>query len=208
MAGRGSDRLVVGVLEACCRRLWGFAPSMITSIVAHKGPVRAFSWFAVNMPRYLITMRVFGPVRTHLACATVSLYHGCSYCAFGQLYALELIYLRDAGRLFPLNAFLLTEWLDLDPRVLRARLRRVLEEAGLQTEAAWMDLSLAFAAGDQQPIDEAEVRLAHLVGMIGEMSRIAVGSGDEPDGAHDSVNKDRSLRFRHAALRKTSSSPA
>jgi hypothetical protein len=64
-----------------------------------------------------------------------------------------------------------------------------------------VELSLAFAAGDQQPIDDAEVRLAHLVGMIGEMSRIAIIADVEPDGPHDSVNKDVALKARHAALR-------
>jgi len=201
MAGRGRGRLVISMMEGCCRQLWGFSPAMIASIVQDKGPLGSLAWFAVNMPRYLITMHVLGPVRTHLACATISLYNGCIYCAFGQAYALELIYLRDTGRLFPLDVRLLSGWLHLEPRHLGARLRAVLREAGLHTELSWVDLTLAFAAGEQQPIDQAEVRLAHLVRMIGEMNRISIASEVAPDGAHDSINKDVALKARHAALR-------
>jgi hypothetical protein len=201
MAGRSHGWWVTSVVQACCRQLWGFSPAVIAGVVQDKGPLRSLLWFIANMPRYLTTMRVLGPVRTHLACATISLNNGCAYCAFGQAYALELIYLRDTGRLFPLDVNTLSEWLDLEPRQLGAQLRGVLREAGLHSELVWVDLTLAFAAGEQQPIDDDEVRLAHLVRMISEMNRIADAIGAVPDGAQDAVNKDVGLKARHAALR-------
>ena len=201
MAEPVPGRLVISMMEGCCRQLWGFAPRMISRVVQDKGPLRAFVWFASNMPRFLITMRVLGPVRTHLACTTISLYNHCIYCAYGQTYALELLHLRDTGRLFPLDVQLLREWLHLEPRVLGAGLRAVLREAGLHSEAVWVDLTLAFLAGEQQPIDEDEARLAHLVYMISELNRIANKTGIQPDGAQDSINKDGALKARHAALR-------
>ena len=200
MAGRSQGWWVTSVVQACCRQLWGFSPAVIAGVVQDKGPLRSLMWFIANMPRYLTTMRVLGPVRTHLACATISLNNGCAYCAFGQAYALELIYLRDTGRLFPLDVNTLSDWLDLEPRQLGAQLREVLREAGLHSELVWVDLTLAFAAGEQQPIDD-EVRLAHLVRMISEMNRIADAIGASPDGAQDAVNKDVRLKARHAALR-------
>ena len=202
MAGRGLDRFVIRLLEACCRQLWGFSPRMIGGIIGAKGAVRGFFWFATNLPRYLMTMRVLGPVRTHLACATISLHNACVYCAFGQAYALELIYLRDTGRLFPLDTRMLSDWLHLEPRQLGARLRAVLQEAGLHGEAVWVDLTLAFIRGEQQPIDEDEARVAHLVGMVSEMNRIANATGAEPDGAQDPINKDLALKAVHAELRR------
>jgi hypothetical protein len=201
MAGQAQGWWVTSVVQACCRQLWGFSPAVIAGVVQDKGPLRSLLWFIANMPRYLTTMRVLGPVRTHLACATISLNNGCAYCAFGQAYALELIYLRDTGQLFPLDVSTLSDWLDLEPRQLGARLREVLREAGLHSELVWVDLTLAFAAGEQQPIDDAEVRLAHLVRMISEMNRIADATGAVPDGAQDAVNKDVGLKARHAALR-------
>jgi hypothetical protein len=206
MTGRGLDRLIVVMMEGCCQQIWGFSPRMISSIVADKGALRALFWFIANMPRYLLTLRILGAVRTHLACATISIYNGCVYCAYGQVYALELIYLRDFDRLFPLDARLLRDWLHLETRQLGNQPRRVLREADLHTEAAWVDLTIAFTRGEQLPIDETEVRLAHLVGMITEMNRIAIASGDAPDGAHNSINKDKTLRARHAALRRAAMS--
>jgi hypothetical protein len=205
MAGRGLDRFVISLLEGCCRQLWGFSPRMIGGIIGDKGAVRGFVWFAANLPRYLMTMRVLGPVRTHLTCATISLHNSCVYCAFGQAYALELIYLRDTGRLFPLDARLLSDWLRLEPRHLGARMRGVLQEAGLHSEAVWVDLTLGFLAGEQQPIDDAEARVAHLVRMVSEMNRIANATEAEPDGAQDPINKDTALKATHAALRQASS---
>lgn len=202
MAGRILDRAVIGALEGCCRQLWGFSPRMIASIVESKGAGPALAWFMVNMPRYLLTMHVLGPIRTHLACAAISLHNGCVYCAYGQAYALELLYLRDRDRLFPLDVRTLADWIDLEPRRLAVQLLVVLQEAGLQEEIAWVDVTLAIADGTQLPIDRDEVRIAHLVTMISEMNRIATGAGVAPDGAHDSVNKDAVLRARHADLRR------
>jgi hypothetical protein len=207
MPGRVLDRLVIGAVEGCCRQLWGFSPRMVTGIVRAKGALPALAWFAGNMPRYLMTMHVMGPMRTHLACAAISLHNDCLYCAFGQAYALELIYLRDTGRLFPLDARRLEDWMHLDPRQLTARLLRVLDEAGLHTEAAWVELTVAFATGEQHPIDADEVRLARLVGMVTEMNRMAIAGGFAPDGAQDPVNKDEELKARHAALRRAAPSP-
>jgi len=201
MTGRTRGWWVTSAVQACCRQLWGFSPAVIAGVVQDKGPLRALLWFTANMPRYLTTMRVLGPVRTHLACATISLNNGCTYCAFGQAYALELIYLRNTGRLFPLDVRTLSDWLDLEPRLLGVRLREVLREAGLHSELVWVDLTLAFAAGDQQPIDDDEVRLTHLVRMISEMNRIADATGAAPDGAQNPVNKYIGLKARHAALR-------
>lgn len=207
MAGRALERFTVRALEACCRQLWGFSPRMIGGVIGDKGALRGFCWFAANLPRYLMTMRVLGPVRTHLACATISFHNSCAYCAYGQAHALELLYLRETGRLFPLDTRMLSDWLQLEPRQLGMRLRRVLQEAGLHAETVWVDLTLGFLAGEQHPIDDDEARLAHLVRMVSEMNRIANATGAEPDGAQDPINKDTALKAAHAALRAASSTP-
>jgi hypothetical protein len=201
MAPSGLDRLVIGALEAMCRLLWGFAPRMIAQIVQRMGAVRAVGWFAANFPRYLMTMHVLGPTRMHLACVTISLNNSCTYCAYGHAYALELIHLRDRGRLFPVDARTIASWLNLDPRRLGSRLRGVLHEADLHAEALWVDRTLALASGAQQPVDGIELRLAHLVRMLGTINRIAVDSGVAPDEAQNPINKDAAVKARHAALR-------
>ena len=194
-----ADGVVVGVLSAACRRMWGFTPRMVPVIVDRMGPRQAVAWFAANMPRFLVSLHVLGPIRTHLACITISLRNGCSYCAFSHAYALELIYLRDRGRLFPLGAATIATWLDMDGRELRRRLHDVLQRAGLHAEAIWVDRTLDLAEG-ARPAERDEARLAHLVRMVGTMNAIAIDGGIQPTGAHDPVNKNTELKARHAAM--------
>lgn len=201
MVGGSPNRLVVGMLEAICRMLWGFPPRMIPFIIASAGTVRGLWWFATNMPRYLATLHALGPIRTHLACVVISLHNGCVYCAFGHAYAVELLYFRERGRLFPLDARTLSEWTELEPRRLAAKLHVVLQEAGLHVEALWVDRTLGLATGEQRPVDAEEVRLAHLVRMVGRMNEVAIANAVEPDQAHDTVNKNWALKEHHAALR-------
>jgi hypothetical protein len=181
--------------------MWGYRPVMIAHIVERKGAVGALGWFMANMPRYLMTMHVLGPIRTHLSCLVISLYNGCRYCAYGHGYALELLYLRDRDRLFPLDARDVDGWLGLEPRVLGDRMRGLLQEAGMHREAIWVDRTLDLLSGDHQPADPAEARLAHLVAMIGEMNGIAVAAGVDPDGAQNPINKNVRIRARNDELR-------
>ncbi|MCW2718131.1 MAG: hypothetical protein QOG20_3319 [Pseudonocardiales bacterium] len=200
MASYGLDRVVTGMLDAMCRRMWGFPARMMPVAVDRMGPLPALRWFARNMPRFLRTRHVLGPLRTHLACVVISLHNSCTYCAYGHAYALELIYLRDRDRLFPLDAHTLSGWLGLEPQELSSRLRGLLQDAGLHREVLWLDTTLALAQG-AAPVDHEEARLAHLVQMVGTMNRVATSSGVEPDEAHDPINKDADLKERLSALR-------
>ncbi len=198
-------RLTVRGLESMCAVMWGFSPVIITLIVDEMGALRALRWFIANMPRYLISTAVLGSVRTHLACAIASLRNGCVYCAYAHVYALELIYLRERGKLFPLNAGELDPWLTLDTRVMRRRLHAALVEAGLHYEALWVDRMLLLIDGPQLPVDAEEARIVHLMCMATTMNKIAIAGGAQPDEAHDPVNKNTAIKSRHAALRASSS---
>lgn len=191
----GDGGLVVRLLARMCTAMWGYMPGVIPAMVATMGNGPALRWFALNFPRFLVTLRVLGPVRTHLAGLTISLANGCVYCAYGRAHALELIWLRDRGRLFPLDARTLESWNGLTRHEIAVRLRAVLEEAGLHAEVIWVDRTLALVEG-LPPIDATERRIAHLCRMVGTMNVIAVAAGTVPDGAHDPVNKDTALRAR------------
>lgn len=196
----GGGGIVVRLIGRSCTAMWGFTPNVIPIMVERMGQLRAARWFAANFPRFLVTYFVLGPIRTHLAALTISLYNGCNYCANGRIRALELIYLRDHDRLFPLDARTVESWRDLGPREIGARLRAVLEEAGLHAEVMWVDTTLALVAGDARPVDATEVRIAHLCRMVGTMNGIAVESGIALDGPHDAINKDVALKERLAQL--------
>lgn len=189
---------VVRLVGRVCTALWGYTPGVIPALVDSMGSGPALRWFAANFPRFLVTVQVLGPVRTHLAGLTISLVNGCVYCAYGRAHALELIYLRDRDRLFPLDARTLSDWSGLSRREIREQLRAVLEEAGLHAEVIWVDRTLALLDGDA-PADADERRIAHLCRMVGTMNAIAVAAGTVPDGAHDPVNKDSALKERLVA---------
>ncbi|HYH31681.1 MAG TPA: hypothetical protein VD903_14980 [Pseudonocardia sp.] len=203
MAGRGVDRLVVRLLEGLGRRLWGFPPRLMAPLVDQMGAAEALGWFVRNMPRYERTRRLLGPLRTHVACTAVSLHNGCRYCAFGHAYAVELIYLKERGRLFPADAETMSGWLGLEPAELRQRIVEVLERADLHGEVLWVDRTLALASGTQRPVDQDEARIAHLVRMFAVLNAVGEAGGVEPDEAHDPLNKDAALKVRNAQLRRS-----
>jgi hypothetical protein len=204
MAERGLDRFAARALERIGRQLWGFPPRLMAPIVAQLGALPALAWFVRNMPRYERTLRVLGPLRTHLACTLISLYNGCRYCSYGHLYAVELIYLEQRRELFPLDARSVTEWIGLSPAELRNRIVDVLQQADLHGEARWVDTTLALASGSQRAVDALEARVAHLVAMFRTLSDVGIAAEVEPDEAHDPLNKDAGLKARHDELRGAS----
>jgi hypothetical protein len=83
---------------------------------------------------------------------------------------------------------------------LGVRLRTVLQRAGLHVETLWVDRTLDLMAG-ARPMDAAEARIAHLVGMVGTMNGVAIENSVTPDQAQSSINKDVALKARYTTLR-------
>lgn len=200
MAAGPMDRLVVAVLEGVGRRLWGFPPNLMAPIVGEFGPLRAPGWFLANMPRYERTLKAFGGLRTHLLAVAISLVNGCRYCTYGHGYALELIYFRDHGALFPLGAKELDELVGRPEAVIRRQLVDALEEARQHTEVAPLDRAFALHAGGL-PTERADLRIAHLVRMFGVLNSVGIASQAPPDQAHDPLNKNLVLKHCHELLR-------
>jgi hypothetical protein len=203
MTGGMADRLAVRLLEGLGRQLWGFPPRLMAPIVADQGALGALGWFARNMPRYERTLRVLGPLRTHLACTAVSLRNGCRYCAYGHAYAVELVHLKERGTVFPTDAGTMSGWAGLEPTELRQRIVDVLQRADLHAEVLWVDRTLALAGATQRPVDQDEARIAHLVRMFAVLNAVGKAGGVEPDEAHDPLNKDTELKARNAGLRRS-----
>lgn len=188
------DRAAVGVLHGLGRRLWGFPPRLMPALVARRGALRTLGWFVANMPRYERTRSVLGPLRTHLLATTVSLANGCNYCAFGHAYALDLIYLRDHGRLFPSSVEEILQLRGAAPESIREALAEALKEAGLPEEDAWVARLLAVSSATGPPATRDDARLAHLVAMFGVLNECGSACDVAPDEAHDPVNKDTPLK--------------
>ena len=201
MVSNALERVVTVVLQRLGMHLWGFPPRLMAPIVVQLGPLRALGWFIWNMPRYQRTLKAFGPIRTHLICTTISLVNGCRYCGFGHGYALELAYLREHGRLFPLGKHSMVMLRGLSPGLIRHRMADAARRAGLHSEVRWLERAIELTvAEDRRPTDDDDVRICHLVRMFGVLNSVGISDDTEPDEAHSPLNKDRALKVRHARL--------
>ncbi len=195
---------VTAMLEGLGYQMWGVTPRLMAPTVAQLGPLRALRWFAWNMPRYLRTLRAFGGLRTHLVGAAISLINGCPYCTYGEAYAFQLIHLRERGFLFPLDEHGMGQLCGKPPAVIRNRLVEALQHAGLHAEVPALDRAIELTiAPDLRPTERDDIRLVHLVRMLGSMNSIGIANGvQQASGeALDSVNKDSALKQRYAGLR-------
>lgn len=204
MASSAVDRVATAVLEWNVRRLWGFPPRLVREIVADLGPYGAVAWFGRNIPRYRRTFHAFGALRTHLMCLAISLVNNCPYCVRGDGLGLQLAYLRNHGKLFPLGERTVEALCGQSPALVRHRLAVALQRSGLHGEVPWLDRAMTLAVTDT-PVatDLDEVRIAHLVRMYRTLNRIARDNDTEPDQAHSPLNKDHWLKMRYEGLRAT-----
>lgn len=172
-------------------------------VVSQLGPFRALCWFAGNLPRYERTGREFGPLRTQLLCLAISLVNNCTYCACAYGYALQLTYLREHGRLFPFDERDFAELCGQSAAVVRFRLVRAVQDAGLHADVRYLERVLTLTMQEVPRATDAEdARIVHLVRMFSVLNSIASASGIPPDEAPTPLNKDRTLKLRYAALRR------
>lgn len=206
MVSSALGRAATAVLEGVGKRLWGFPPHLMAPVVAQLGPLRALRWFAWNMPRYERTLKTFGGVRTHLLCILISLINNCQYCTFGHAYALELTYLRDHDRLFPLGEHAIVMLRGQQPAMIRYRLVEAMKLAGLHDELWWLERAYAMIQiNDKRSTEPRDAPIAHLVRMFGMLNSVGVASKTALDEAHDPLNKDSAFKQRYAGLRAAAS---
>ncbi len=190
------------LLEALGDHLWGFKPNLMADFVHQQGALPALFWFAKNMPLYERILEEWGPISTHLLAAALSTLNGCQYCTHGHAYALELHYLQQNDKLFPLSKGEIVELHRFTEEDILERLEQALIEADLFEEILPLkrlaelrqDRSLAATASDAD--------LLHLIQMFDTLNACAITSNTPTDSAHDPIGKDRALRDRYTALRR------
>lgn len=192
----------VSSLESLGTHRWGYPPRMMAPAVDQLGALGALCWFAGNMPRYGRTTKALGEVRTHLLCLAISLLNDCEYCSVAYGYALELAYVHEHGRLFPIGEREIGTLRGMPPAVIRYHLIEAAQNAGLHADVASLDRTITLVlCEDRRPTDLDDIRIAHLVRMISRLNSIAIASGIAPDEAPTPLNKDRALKLRLAMLR-------
>jgi hypothetical protein len=193
--------LATGLLLRVTRSLWGLPPNLIAEIVERLGALGSLAWFVQNLPRYELTMKVWGPLRTHAACLGASLMNGCSYCVYAHSYAFELYYFRERGELFPFDEHQIVALRDKSDVELRKVLDDAFRATRLTVEANDLATLCALKFSERMPHGRDERRLAHILQMFDILNYCGLDSLATFDEAHDPINKDAALRARYAEAR-------
>lgn len=190
------------ILEAFCEQLWGFEPNFIRPFVHQKGSVRSLFWFVTNMLKYEGILEKWGPVRTHFLTTALCTLNDCRYFAFGHAFSLELAYLKQTGRLFPLNERQLVELCGRSEAAILDNLEQALEMAQLSGEILGLQRMVELRHQRDLAATQQDRDLVHLTKMFAVLSVCGLQNDIRPDQAHAAINKNRSMRDRHFALRQ------
>ena len=196
-------KIAVFLLETLGDQLWGFKPNLMAAFVCEQGARRSLFWFAKNMPKYERTLEAWGPIRTHLVATAISTLNGCAYCTAGQAYALQLHYLKNTDRLFPLTNAEIFQLHTLSEPEFLARWEQVLNQAGLGQEIFPLQRMVELRRNRVLAVTKGDRTLLHLITMFEDLNVCGVSDNVRIDQAHDPINKNRALRDRYAALRQS-----
>lgn len=194
------------LLEKIGQHLWGFKPRLMAHFVKRNGSAKSLGWFARNMPVYERILKSWGPIRTHLVSTTASIINGCAYCTFGHAYSFQLHYLKNTGKLFPLNDEQLLALSSVPRDQIIEQLCIALTEAGLQEEIPIVHRTNELMRGSGE-LDKpsnpnsSDKKILHLISMFAELNACGIEGNVEPDEAHDPINKDTELKKQYAKLR-------
>lgn len=196
-----SKRAAAAVLRGLTGKLWGQPPFLIEEIVDHLGAASAIRWFVANLPTYEGTMKKWGPVRTHLLCVEASLLNGCSYCTHAHIYAFQLHYFKETGKLFSLDEHEVIALREKPDAEFKATLEEALRSSDVSEEAALFDQLYKRKFAWAPPVDDTERRIDHLLSMFETLNFCGIDRQVPFDHAHDPINKDEDLKRRYAEAR-------
>jgi hypothetical protein len=194
-------RAATGVLRGLTRLLWGDPPFLIEEIVDHLGAGAALKWFMKNLPTYESSMKLWGPLRTHLLCIEASLLNGCSYCIHAHAYAFQLHYFKQTGSLFPLDEHAVVALRDKTDTELKTSLNAAIQASAVPEEATLFEQLWAQKFSTAAAADDTERRIRHLLSMFEMLNFCGIERQVPFDHAHDPINKDRELKRRYAEAR-------
>ena len=194
----------IRLLELLGQALWGFKPNLMRAIGEQHGAVKALTWFVRNMPRYEKTVKDWGPIRTHLLVAEISVLNGCPYCIYGHAYALQLHYFKDTGQLLDVDENDIIAWQSLGEARAIDQFRLLINSLDLPDEQRTLDRMLFLRQGKEQPTSKKDHQILHLVNMFSFLNQCGISGNARPDQAHDPINKDAALRGEYRRLREES----
>jgi hypothetical protein len=195
------ERMAAIIIRGRATRDWGVPPNLINEMVTRLGAIPTLRWFARNLPRYKNTLKLWGPLRTHLVCIEASLANGCAYCTHAHAYAFELAYFQERGALFPLDEHEIVQLRNGTDEERHAALTGALHQVGLPDEIAVLDHLWRLKISDGVAATDEERRMKHLLEMFDVLNYCAIDSRTQLDEAHDPINKDDALKLRYAEAR-------
>lgn len=194
----------IRLLELLGQTLWGFKPNLMRAIGEQHGAAKALTWFVRNMPRYEKTAKDWGPIRTHLLVAEISVLNGCPYCIYGHAYALQLHYFKDTGQLLNADEYDMIAWPSLGEVGAIDQFRLLINSLGLPDEQQTLDRMLLLRQSRDQPTSKKDHQILHLINMFSFLNQCGINGKARPDQAHDPINKDATLKDEYQRLREES----
>ncbi len=191
----------VFLIEAFCSQLWGFKPNIVVPLVKQKGAVRSLFWFFRNVLKYESLRERWGPMRTNLLATSISVSNACAYNTFGHGLAMQLAYLKQSGRLFPLTDSELLDLCGHSEEDIVDTLKQALTEADLSSEVLLVQRMSELRRRPELATTRQDRDLVQLFRLFDTLNFCGIKHGVRSDQAHDPINKDRALRDRYFALR-------
>ncbi|MBL8915138.1 MAG: hypothetical protein JNM17_30820 [Archangium sp.] len=81
----------------------GYYVTFDEELVRQRGIAGFLKWGKATQAAYDDIERVLGGERAHLVAAFASFFNGCDYCAWGHLFATNLLFFERTTRLFPID---------------------------------------------------------------------------------------------------------
>lgn len=81
----------------------GYYVSFDEELVRQRGIAGFLKWGQATQAAYEDIEKVLGGERAHIVAAFASFFNGCDYCAWGHLFATNLLFFERTTRLFPID---------------------------------------------------------------------------------------------------------
>ncbi|GEM_PF-752346 len=118
------ERFLIWVMRKFAGVTLGYAVSFDEEIMRQHGVTGFFKFARATSQGYADLEKKFGNELAHLLAAFSSFFNGCDYCAWGHLYATNLIYFDRTDQLYPIDETEVRDLMMMRDREVLAELER------------------------------------------------------------------------------------
>lgn len=97
------QRVFLRMLQGMLRLTYGSEVAFAEELVAQYGVFGYIAYARATYPIWFQLAEFFTERDANLVASFASFWNGCDYCAYGHLYAYNLMYFQETGKLFPVD---------------------------------------------------------------------------------------------------------